>query len=225
MDGKRAGLLVLCLGVGVAFWDQPWLWPLKLLAVMVHETSHALATWIVGGRVQRIVVSADQAGSCLSALPSGVLRQIAVYSAGYVGNAAVGAFLLVATLRFGWGRAVLWGLAAWLALTAMGFAGNAFTLVFCGATALALAVLARWLPDRLAFGAALFIASFVGLYALFDLRDDLWDGAVRGRSDAGLLAGLTWIPALVWAVVWSASSVAVLAFFAWRALARRAGPI
>jgi hypothetical protein len=56
----------------------------------------------------------------------------------------------------------------------------------------------------------LVIAVFTGLYALFDLRDDLWLPG-GGPSDAALLAAQTHVPALLWSLLWSAVSVAVLA--------------
>jgi dolichyl-phosphate-mannose--protein O-mannosyl transferase len=57
----------------------------------------------------------------------------------------------------------------------------------------------------------LFIAAFTALYAVFDLRDDLWNPAVRSRSDAALLADLTWVPAVVWAGLWTLLAVGLLA--------------
>jgi hypothetical protein len=53
------------------------------------------------------------------------------------------------------------------------------------------------------------LAVFTGLYALFDLRDDLWTRG-GGPSDAALLAAHTGIPAVIWAFLWSVVSVAIL---------------
>jgi hypothetical protein len=44
-----------------------------------------------------------------------------------------------------------------------------------------------------------------------DLKDDLWNGAVRAQSDAQLLANLTVVPAIVWAAVWTVVSLGILA--------------
>ena len=41
------------------------------------------------------------------------------------------------------------------------------------------------------------------LYAVMDLKDDLWNSAVRSQSDAQLLADLTIVPAVVWAALWT----------------------
>jgi hypothetical protein len=186
------------------------LWPLKVLVVMMHETGHAVATLLVGGHVDRVTIAANQSGQCVSALPPGALRQIAIYSAGYVGSAVAGALLLIATLRFRIRRAVLGAMSLWLGVMAVLYAGDAFTLAFCVGTAIALAAGARWLPLGLVGGLNVFIAAFTGLYALFDLRDDLWNGAARQHSDAALLSSLIPVPSLVWAALWTAAAVVIL---------------
>jgi hypothetical protein len=210
--------------VGVALWRQPVLWPLKVLVVMMHETGHALATLLVGGHVDRVTIAANESGQCVSALPPGTLRQIVIYSAGYVGSALAGAILLIATLRYRIRRATLGAMCVWLVAMGLLYAGDAFTLIFCIGTALALGAMVRWFPLRAVEALDVFIASFTGLYALFDLRDDLWDGAARSHSDAALLSQLTGVPSILWAVLWSALAVVILlvsAIWALRSEARR----
>lgn len=209
-DWKRALILGGCVLVGVALWRQPVLWPLKILVVMMHETGHALATLLVGGHVEKVTIAANESGQCVSALPPGPLRQIIIYSAGYVGSALAGALLLIATLRYRIRRSVLGAMCVWLAAMGLIYAGDAFTLIFCLGTAVALGAAVRWLPLRAVEAINVFLASFTGLYALFDLRDDLWDGAARSHSDAALLSNLTGVPSIVWAVLWTIAAVAIL---------------
>ncbi len=199
-----------CVALGVALWDYPILWPLKLLVVMMHETGHAIAALLMGGQVQRVVISANQAGECLSLLPEGVLRQVVVSSAGYVGSAVAAAGLMIATFRFRARRWVLLAACVWLAAMGALFAGNAFTLVFCLGTAVAFAIAARVLPDAAVDWVNLVLAAFSALYAVMDLRDDLWNSTVRAQSDAAILAQVTFIPSLVWAAVWTALAVAIV---------------
>jgi len=207
----RLVILALLVLAGLWFWSSPWLAPLRLLVVLVHETGHAIATLVFGGRVERILVGADESGQCLSTLPAGWLPQIAVYSAGYVGSAISGALQLVLAFRFRLHRPVLYAMGAWV--TAMGiiYAGNAFTLAYCLGMGAVLLVLARLAPAGAVRGLVMVIAVFTGLYALFDLRDDLWRPGGGGPSDAVLLAAQTHVPAILWALLWSAASVGVLA--------------
>ena len=210
LDPLKLLVLAATLALGFYFWDAPALLPLKLLVVMMHETGHAVATWIVGGKVQRVVLASDQSGSCLSALPPSALRTIVVYSAGYLGSAVAGAGLLIAAFHDRFARAVPTVLSLWLAIMAVFYAGNAFTLSFCILTSLALFA-TRWLPLSLVGALDVALASFSALYAAVDLRDDLWNGAVRAHSDAQLLADLTYIPALVWALLWTGMALVILA--------------
>ncbi|MCY1076374.1 M50 family metallopeptidase [Archangium lansingense] len=214
LDFGRVALLLVLLGVGWYFWDSPAVWPLKLLVVMVHESGHALATLLAGGAVDRITLAANESGACLAHLPTGMMAQVAVYSAGYVGSALAGAFLLLATFRFRLRRLVL--VAACLGLAVMGvlYAGDGFTLAFCMGTALVLGLAAKYLPDGGVDMLNLFLAAFTALYAAFELRSDLWNGATRSVSDASLLADLTPVPSWAWASLWSLVSLVLLGLFA-----------
>ena len=218
LDMKRMALLLVFLGVGWFFWDSPVLRPLKLLVVMMHESGHAIASLIVGGSVQSITLRADESGACLSALPPGVLRQIIVFSAGYLGSALMGAVLLLATFRFRLRRLVLGAACVWLAVMGVLYARDMFTLAFCLGTSAVLGLAAKFLPEGVVEVVNLFLAAFTALYALFDFRSDLWDSRVRAGSDAALLAQHTWMPAIFWAAVWTLLGISLLGWAAYKSM-------
>jgi hypothetical protein len=221
LDAAKVTALVVALALGVVFWDSPVLWPLKLLVVMMHESGHVLATLLVGGSVQELTIDAQEAGSCISRVPPGAFAKIAVYSADYLGSAVAGAAMMLATFRFRLRRWVLAASSVWLAFMGAAYAGDLFTIAFCFSTALVLALCARYLPDAVVEWMNLFIAAFSALYVVFDLRDDLWHPGTRAASDAALLAQLTWVPAVVWAALWTLFSLTILALAAWRSVERR----
>ena len=206
----RAALLIAIVVAGVVFWNSPFLLPFKLLSVMGHETGHALASLVVGGSVDRVTLSLDESGACLSRIPDGFFARAIVFSAGYVGSAIISVLLLLLSFRFDARRAMLAAACVWLALMGFIYARDAFTLVFALGMAALFGAGAKWLPDALVGGLNLFIASFTALYAVMDLKDDLWNSAVRSQSDAQLLADLTIVPAVVWAALWTLVSVAEL---------------
>ncbi|MFL5347245.1 MAG: M50 family metallopeptidase [Hyalangium sp.] len=218
LDMGRVLLLLVFLGVGWFFWDSPVLRPVKLLVVMMHESGHAIASLIVGGSVQSITLRSDESGACLSALPPGVVRQIIVFSAGYLGSAVMGAVLLLATFRFRLRRVVLGAACVWLAVMGVLYARDSFTLAFCVGTSVVLGLAAKFLPEGVVEVVNLFLAAFTALYALFDFRSDLWDSRVRAGSDAALLAGHTWVPAIVWAGLWTLLGISLLGWAAYKSL-------
>ncbi len=214
----RLLLLVGIVGASIWAWDFPALLPFKLLAVMGHETGHALASLVTGGSVDSVSLKADESGNCLSRIPDSFFARVLVSSAGYVGSALIAVVLLLLTYRFDARRKMLGAACAWLVVMGLFYARDGFTLLFCVAMAAAFGAAAKWLPDALVGATNLFIASFTALYAVLDLKDDLWNRAVRSHSDAQILADATLLPAVVWAALWTVMSVAILAVGGWLAL-------
>lgn len=221
------GRLIALVGIVIAsvlLWDFAVLTPFKLLAVMGHETGHALAAKLVGGEVNQVTVRLNQSGECLSSIPQGFFAKVLVYSGGYVGSAIIAVALLLLTYRFNARRFMLGAAAVWLLVMALFYGRDLFTLGFCIGMAALFAAGARWLPLELVGGLNLFIATFTALYAAMDLKDDLWNREVRAMSDAQLLANVTIVPAIVWALLWTLLSVAILALGGWLALRERKVP-
>lgn len=225
LDGGKLLMLVAFLAIGIVGWDWPVMWPFKLLAVMGHETGHALASLLAGGSVSRVSIAGNESGECLSAIPTSFFARTIVYSAGYVGSAIISVVLLLMTFRFDLRRFVLGAACVWLALMGLLYARDAFTLAFCFGMSIAFGLGARFLPPQVVGVVNLFIASFTALYAAMDLKDDLWNGAVRARSDAQLLADITPIPAIVWATIWTLLAVALLAMGVYVAMRKRHAPL
>ena len=127
-------------------------------------------------------------------------------------DAAVSAcVLLYVAARAREGRWPLVALAGWCALVTVLYVRDGFTLVFVGACALALGLLARYGAGWLRRAVLVFLAAFSCCYALYDIRDDLlhlrsWSGG----TDADALARLTFIPAIVWGAAWGALSIALV---------------
>jgi hypothetical protein len=214
-------LLIGIMAASVFLWDYAVLLPFKLLAVMGHETGHALASLVVGGSVDRVSLRPDESGQCLSRIPEGFFAKTLVYSAGYVGSSILSVVLLVLTYRFNARRKMLALACVWLAVMGVIYARDAFTLAFCAGMAVLFGLGAKWLPASVVGGLNLFLASFTALYSIMDLKDDLWNGAVRAQSDAQLLANLTVVPAVVWALIWTVMSLLILAFGARVAMTER----
>ncbi len=194
-------------GVGLVLWHSPVLYPLKLLSVTLHEAGHALAAYLVGGHVLRISIDRYEGGLTHSVFPPGVWREGLVASAGYLGNALLGALLLRLARRperAPWVLALLGG--GLLALAVL-FFRDAFSWLFAAPTAAVFLAAARYAPRVLAHATALFVSAFTCLYALFDLRSDVlwfpWEAGPGGRTDADVLSSLFLLPAFAWGLLWA----------------------
>ena len=209
LDGRLLAALAAAALAGILFWNTWPLYPFKLLVVLMHESGHAAATLLVGGSVDAIRVSPDQGGVTLSRFPPSLLREIVISSAGYVGSAVSACVLLYLAARTRQGRWPLIALAGWCALVAALYVRDGFTLVFVAGCALALGLLARYGAAWLRRAVLVFLAAFSSCYALYDIRDDLLHlGSWSGGTDADALARATFVPAIVWGVLWGALSIA-----------------
>ena len=219
MDRKLLFALVASCALGVFFWSSPVLFPFKLLVVLMHESSHAVAALLCGGSVVSISVTPDEAGLTRSMMVPSLLRQVVVSSAGYVGSTLSGCVLLFTAARAKEARWPLVLLAGWTGLVALLWVRDGFTLLFTAAMTLALIAAARFAPALARRGLLVFLATFSALYALFDIRDDLLHLTSVGETDAVILSRETHVPAIVWGVGWGLVSV-LLVFVTLRAVLR-----
>ncbi len=210
VDRKLLFALLASAALGVVLWNNPALYPFKLLVVLMHESSHAAAALLMGGRVLSIQVSPDEGGLTTSMLPQSMLRHVVVSSAGYVGSTISGCVLLAIAARSKQAKWPLIVLAGWTGAVALLWVRDGFTLLFTGGTTLARLVVARFAPQLARRALLVFLATFSALYALFDIRDDLLHFTSRGVTDAVMLSQQTHVPALVWGIGWGALSLAVL---------------
>ena len=215
--GGRWTLLAAC-AVTLVLWFVPYgefvLYPLRLLGTFLHEGGHALATLLTGGFVRGIAIQPDGSGVTLS---GGGLR-LAVLPAGYLGATVYGALLLL-LVRRGWdGRRLLFVTGTVIGLLTFFTLPQANLFGFmCGALITgALVAAGRFLTPRAAAWTAAFLGVQCALNALWDLRTLLYlslgiaTPSSGGQTDAAQMAGLTLIPAPVWAFLWMALSFALL---------------
>ena len=196
-------------------WDTPFVYPVKLFVVLLHEMSHGLATVATGGEILAIEVTPLEGGLCRCAGGNAFVG----LSAGYLGS------LL-------WGGAMIWGaqrfpaFSAWLAAAialavggvTLAFVGEPFAMTFGLAFAAALLVVAWRGGWRVSRWVLTILGLISCLYAVLDIKSDILDRPEL-KSDARMLAELTGVPTLVWGGAWIAVALLfcfVLFRWAWR---------
>lgn len=207
------GLLLLSL----FFWDSVVLYPVKLFVVLLHELSHAGAALITGGSVVEIQIDSRIGGH---AITQGGWTWLIV-SSGYLGSMLLGGAILLLALRRRAVPILATAIAVLVLLVTVLFVRNGFGLIFGLLFAASLLAAARWLPAAWLDLVVMYLGGMSSLYALVDVKEDLLTLEPR-LTDAGILAGMTGIPAIVWGLLWSALSLGVFLLIMRAALRRAA---
>lgn len=210
----------LALLVVVILWNVPFfstlLYPLRLFVTFIHEVGHIIAAVLTGGQPQGFVVYSNGAGVAYTA---GGLRAV-ILPAGYIGTALFGASLFyIANI---WEKTRV--ITRVLSYSLIGFS-VIFTLpnLFGGLLALTIGVvsglllleLSRRGSDNFNLLVLNVLAMITGLNAVLDVFHIVENPDVRGvvNNDAAAFSQqfAPWIPASVWALIWAAAAVALLA--------------
>lgn len=210
---REIGSVLLVTLVILITWQIPMLswisYPFRLFGTFIHEICHGIAAVITGGRFQEFVVEADLSGLALSA---GGVRWF-ITSAGYVGSAVFGGLLLRLSARHVSSRTLLMGLGVVLGVLCLLFVRSMFGIASGLLLAAALIAAAQRLPSRWAETLLLVLAVeliFDGFNSLIGLI--FLSSQSQVNTDAQIMAAATGLPALLWAVVWTAISAAILVF-------------
>lgn len=182
--------------------------PLQLLYTHLHEMGHAIAAMATGGSSITIRVFGN--GSGVTTSLGGIYLLIS--PAGYVGATAMGAGVLVLASSGKGAKLALsllagllsFGMLFWLRGDVVGLiSAFAYILVLFGLAAFTKGLTTIFFAQLV--GMQLCLASLQSVFTLLNI------GAVwADKNDSQLLAAETGIPAIVWAVLWTGLSIAIL---------------
>ena len=227
----QAMTLLLAAVLSIALWFIPFAeilsYPFRIFVTFIHEGGHALAALATGNSVASLSVAMNGSGETYTT-QGGLISQMIVSSAGYLGAMTYGALLLVLIRRSVAARLVLVGSAGVVfALTTIfgvvkpimagtwgTLSGLPFTLLAGVIISAGLFAVARFASARVATFLVSFLAVQCVLNALLDLKTVFFLSspfAATVPTDAVNMYNATGIPALVWSVLWIATSVLILA--------------
>lgn len=224
----QAKLLIMAAVISIILWFIPFAeiltYPFRIFVTFIHEGGHAIAAVLTGNTVDSLSVAANASGETYTT-QGGMLSQMFVSSAGYIGSMAYGATLLILIRRAIAARVVLIGSAAIvLVLTIVygvfkpvvsgaAWSGIPFTVIAGTLLAVGLIAVARLASARVASFFVSFLAVQLVLNALLDLKTVFFLSspfAPAVPTDAMNMANATGIPAIMWAGVWIALSLGIL---------------
>lgn len=221
--------LALTLLASVLLWQLPFggflLYPFKLIGTWLHEGSHGIVMALTGAGVDRMEVFADGSGLAHARYAVAPVAQAVIAAAGYMGTPLWGVALLAASRTV---RGARWALAAGgflLLMSTILVVANRFGQVALGTTGALIVLGAFALPDRWTQVASHVLAAQACINAVVDIRvlyrPTLYiDGKAVRNSDAHAMALSTFGTDANWAVwlwasLWIAWSLALLAWVFW----------
>ena len=214
--------------ISVLLWFIPYLeilgYPFRLFVTFIHEGSHALAALLTGHSVHSLSVSLDTSG-LTQREGAGLLANMFISSAGYMGSMAFGALLLFLIRKSVKSRFILAACGVLIALLTLVFGvftsaftfeawpGIPFTLLSGGIISAGLFLVAKFATKRVATFFVSFLALQCVLNALLDLKTIFFLStpfAPTIPNDALNMASYTGIPAILWAGLWIALALGIL---------------
>jgi hypothetical protein len=212
-------IVLIMLGISLAFWNSIVLYPVKVFVVLLHELSHGLAAVVTGGSIVKIEINERIGGACYTT--GG--WQFLVVSAGYVGSMILGGILFMLAQRSTMSRWLSVGIGSMCVLVTVLFVRTLFGLVFGIVFGAALFAASRYLPSNFLELVLQYLGGMSCIYSLVDVKEDLLTTRA-GLTDAVILAQMTHIPAIVWGIFWSLLSLAVLLAVAYATYRKHAMP-
>ena len=226
----QAMTLLIAATISVLLWFIPYAefltYPFRIFVTFIHEGGHAIAALLTGNTVASLSVAPNASGETYST-SGGLISQVFISSAGYVGSMAFGAILLILIRRAVAARFVLLGSAILVFTLTMIFgllkplfsitawSGIPFTLLAGTIISVGLFLIAKFASARVATFFTSFLAVQCVLNALFDLKTVFFLSspfAPTVHTDAVNMASATGIPAIFWTVIWIALALGILWF-------------
>lgn len=224
----QAMTLLIAAAISVLLWFIPFAefltYPFRIFVTFIHEGGHALAALLTGNTVASLSVAMNASGETYTT-QGGLISQVFIASAGYLGSMAFGALLLVLIRKAVSTRIVLLACGILIFALTMIFglikpifsmnqwSGIPFTLFAGALISVGLVLIARFASLRVATFFTGFLAVQCVLNALFDLKTLLFLSTPFAQAvptDAMNMAQATGIPAILWTVIWIAIALGIL---------------
>lgn len=202
----------------LVLWRPSWS-VLRNVVTIVHEGSHAFIALLAGRKLGAITLHSDTSGLTVTRGKPRGLGMIFTAAAGYTGPAVTG-LLGAWALSHGYTAALLWGFVLILALMLLKIR-NWYGLLSLVITGTVIGAVTFFGPDQvliyLAYTLTIFllVASPRPVFELASQRRRSHFRRTGNRSDADMLASITWLPAWMWLTTFLTFTVGCLTLGVW----------
>ena len=226
----QAMTLLVAATISILLWFIPYAeilaYPFRIFVTFIHEGGHAIAALLTGNSVSSLSVATNTSGETYTT-QGGLISQVLISSAGYLGSMAFGALLLILIRKSVAARFVLLGSAILVfgltmiyglfkpLFSGVAWSGIPFTLVSGALISVGLVLIARFASAKVASFFVSFLAVQCVLNALFDLKTVFFLSspfALPVHTDAVNMSNATGIPSIFWAIIWIALALGILWF-------------
>lgn len=183
-------------------WNTAAIYPLKILVVFFHESSHALATIATGGHVKELEIVAEAGGQVISV---GGNRFITL-TAGYIGSLLWGIVIFSIAVSSHFDRWLMAIIGLILIAITIAFGSNSFVMIFgisMGAVMIASAKFLSLLIND-------FLLRLIGITSMLYVPLDIYSDTIERshlRSDAFMLAEEFGGTTMMWGGGWLVISI------------------
>ncbi len=202
---KQLIYLIALLVLIMVCWEYPVIYPLKLLVVFFHESSHAIATILTGGTVKELVINKDQGGHVIS--QGG--NQFIILSAGYIGSLLFGVVIYISSVKSHYDKIIMTALAIGIIVITVLLSRSLFSWIFGLLSGGAMLLMAKYLAEQYNDFALRLIGLTSMMYAPLDIYSDTISRSYL-QSDAYFLAEYMGGTTLIWGSIWMLISIAVI---------------
>ena len=202
---KQTILLFIVLVAIFFLWNHVSLYPLKVLVVFFHESSHALVAILTGGQVLDMAITIQQGGHVVS---QGGNRFFTL-TAGYLGSLVWGVVIYLVAARTRIDRLAMFILGALITVIALVFVRNIFGFCFSLVTGIAMIILGIKSNEKIND----FVLRLIGLTSMIYVPLDIYSDTVARshlRSDARMLAEEFGGATMLWGGLWILLSVIII---------------
>lgn len=210
---KQKGRYVIILIMVIALWNTIVIKPLKIFAVFLHELGHSLMAVIFGNGISGFRINLDESGYALT-LPKNAISAFLIANGGYLGSVLFA--LLILNLKKTFVKKYILGISAILLLgMSIAYGRSIFTIIYASIFAGLILLLYMLKNEKLNDWVIDIIGVSSAAYAIYDtfvdtilleinMKLDLirgW-GAERQLTDAMQIERMTYVPAVVWGIIW-----------------------
>jgi len=201
-------IVLIFLTISAIFlWDTIVIYPIKLITVLLHEISHAIAAIFTGGKIVTMNINQDLSGQCT--IEGG--NQVLIASSGYFGSLFFGLMFIFSAYKIKKSNFFILPILFILLFFSLLLSTNLLVKLISICIVVLLLFVSYKFNDSLKKYSFIFLGMVSSFYVLIDIKNDLLTSS-NMNSDAAIISNLTNLDPIFVGFSWFAISFVSLIF-------------